>query len=80
MNYPEMVKVNHRHRGPIESQKDNTTIEDVEASIKILQAQFEKTSGSIRGARGKIIYWFDEVHGFRKEIIENVTSVRGGEI
>lgn len=78
MHYPEMVKKNHRYRGPIESTKQNDRVRDVYASITILQNKFKKLLLSSEKMQESVYNKHnDDTLGM---VILKTKSIKGGDI
>lgn len=81
MNYPEMVKPNHRYRGPMESSKDNNAVRDIQKSLEIVIRAFDNNSANRKKIEGNMFSFYnEEIPNIRKEVVTGVTSVRGGEL
>lgn len=81
MRYPEMVKPNHRHRGPMESRKQTNSMKDIRRSIELVREQLLKRKADSRDLMADLVLEFNHtVRVDRTHVINGVNSVRGGEL
>jgi hypothetical protein len=81
MRYPEMVKTNARYRGPMESRKKTNGMKDVRRSIELLKEQMEERRKESRTLGQQLQTEYNTTRpNDRKEVINGVQSVRGGEL
>lgn len=81
MKYPEVVRPNHRYRGPMESRKDNDAVRDIAHSIDILKKQFEQNKAKSIGIKETMYEVYNEdIPNKRKALVHKVKTVRGGEL
>lgn len=81
MMYPEMVKTNHRHRGPMESRKQTNSMKDIRRSIEIVREELLKRRESSRALMGDLLVEYNHnVRTNRSQVVNGVNAVRGGEL
>lgn len=81
MKYPEVVRPNHRYRGPMESRKDNNAVRDIAHSIDILKKQF--AASRLKNTKIKtdmFSVYNTDIPEKREAFVNNVKTVRGGEL
>lgn len=82
-HYPAMVVQNHRHRGPMESKKDNEFIEDAFGAITHLRELFSNNQKNINGIAADINKLNNEdgdVHKSLHRMEERLLALKGGEL
>lgn len=81
MRYPEMVKPNHRHRGPMETRKNNNSVRDISISIARLKEQFGKIESRTATIQSNVYTRYNEdMTNERQLLIHDILTVRGGEL
>lgn len=81
MRYPEMVKTNARHRGPMESVKQSSQIRDAGRSVALLQELFTKLESKQKTLTGDIFTFYNAtIPDAVQEAIHDVNTVKGGEL
>lgn len=82
-HYPAMVVQNHRHRGPMESKKDNEFIEDVFGAITHLRVLFDNNAKMIKSVAVDINKMNNEkgsTHMTLHRMEERLLVLKGGEL
>lgn len=81
MQYPEVVKQNHRYRGPMETRKHNNIVRDISISIAKLKNQFSAIEKKTNSIQQKLYtYHFETLPETRQYFIDDILTVRGGEL
>jgi hypothetical protein len=81
MKFPEMVKTNARYRGPMESRKQNNSMRDIWRTIDLAKEEFARINGISKQLMSDVMtHYNDSIPADRKEVINGVASVKGGEL
>jgi hypothetical protein len=81
MKFPEMVKTNARHRGPMEGRKQNNSMRDIRRSIDLAREQFTKRASESKQLMSDVSTEYNEtIPNGRKDVVNGVFAVKGGEL